>query len=207
MSFRARLRLFFVLIVIVPMLSVAIVLFRLISDNETGKADASIAARERAAISLYREATRRAEGAVQGVGNDRVVADSLLSRNYDRARRRAQQLLRSRAIDRIGLSRNGRVVFGVGHADAVAPARRRLSAVSGRSFGLLEASTTRADEYASLTRRVAGAEIVLESGGKVIGHAVRRGQPVPEVPPIGKPHHVKSGDRNYRAVSFPASGF
>src|SRR3954447_11479217 len=140
MSFRARLRLFFVLIVIVPMLSVAIVLFRLISDNETGKADASIAARERAAISLYREATRRAEGAVQGVGNDRVLADSLLSRNYNRARRRgpqpgraAQHLLRSRGVDLIGLSRNGRVVCEVGHADAVAPARRRLSAASGRS--------------------------------------------------------------------------
>src|SRR5437764_15139822 len=100
MSFRARLRLFFVLIVIVPMLSVATVLFQLISDNETGKADASIAARQRAAISLYREATRRADGAVQGVGNDRVLPASLLSRNADRARRRAQQYQRSHGICR-----------------------------------------------------------------------------------------------------------
>src|SRR3954471_2707202 len=193
MSFRARLRLFFVLIVIVPMLSVAIVLFRLISDNETGKADASIAARQRAAISLYREATRRADGAVQGVGNDRVLADSLLSRNVDRARRRARQLLRSRGIDRIALTQRGRLVFDVGHSEAVAPARRDLSGLSGRRFGLLEASTTRADEYARLTRRVAGAEVVVESGGRVLGAAVRKGHPVPEVPPTGKPHHIKSG--------------
>src|SRR3954447_7103329 len=207
MSFRARLRLFFVLIVIVPMLSVAIVLFRLISDNETGKADASIAARQRAAISLYREATRRADGAVQGVGNDRVLAASLLSHNVDRARRRAVQLLRSRGIDRIALTQRGRLVFDVGHSDAVAPARRDLSGLSGRRFGLLEASTTRADEYARLTRRVAGAEVVLQSGGHVVGYAVRRGQPVPAVPPTGKPHHVKAGDRTYRAVSFRAAGF
>src|SRR3954464_12904083 len=161
MSFRARLRLFFVLIVIVPMLSVAIVLFRLISDNETGKADASIAARQRAAISLYREATRRADGAVEGVGNDRVLADALLSGDFGRARRRARQLLDSRGIERIALTRGPRVVFDVGHKDAVAPARRDLSGLSGRSFGLLEASTTRASEYARLGRRVAGADLVL----------------------------------------------
>src|SRR4051794_2060401 len=148
MSFRARLRLFFVLIVIVPMLSVAIVLFRLISDNETGKADASIAARQRAAISLYREAARRAGGAVEGVGNDRVLADALLSGDVGRARRRARQLLRSHGIDRIALSRGSRVIFDVGHRDAVAPARRDLSGLSGRNFGLLEASSTRASEYA-----------------------------------------------------------
>src|SRR4051794_23438848 len=207
MSFRARLRLFFVLIVIVPMLSVAIVLFRLISDNETGKADASIAARQRAAISLYREATRRADGAVQGVGNDRVLADSLLSHNVDRARRRARHLLRSHGIERIALTQRGRVVFDVGRRDAVAPARRDLSGLSGRRFGLLEASTTRADEYAHLTRRVAGAEVVVQSGARTLGSATARGEPVPEVPPPGKPHHVKGGDHNYRAVSFRAAGF
>src|SRR5439155_679276 len=64
MSFRARLTLFFVLIVIVPMLSVAIVLFRLISDNETGKADSSLAAHQVAARNLYRQATARNERAV-----------------------------------------------------------------------------------------------------------------------------------------------
>src|SRR5256885_15821165 len=104
MSFRARLRLFFVLIVIVPMLSVAIVLFRLISDNETGKADASIAARQRAAISLYREATRRADGAVSGVGNDRVPADALPTGDVARPRPRALQPPRPPGSERIPLS-------------------------------------------------------------------------------------------------------
>ena len=46
MSFRNRLTLFFVAIVIVPMVSVAFVLFSLISDNENGKADARLAARQ-----------------------------------------------------------------------------------------------------------------------------------------------------------------
>src|SRR5947209_11940301 len=207
MSFRARLRLFFVLIVIVPMLSVAIVLFRLISDNETGKVDASIAARQRTAISLYREATRRADGAVQGVGNDRVLADSLLSGNLDRARRRAEQLLRSHGIDRIALSRNGRPVFDVGHHYAVTPARRDLSGLSCRRFGMLEASTTRAADYADLTRRIAGAGVVIASDGRVVASNVKRGASPPSVPKPGAPQHVEVGGTSYRAVSFRAAGF
>src|SRR3712207_7363190 len=50
---RSRLTLFFVAIVIVPMVSVAFVLFSLISDNEDGKADARLAARQETAINLY----------------------------------------------------------------------------------------------------------------------------------------------------------
>ena len=55
MSFRNRLTLFFVLIVVVPMVAVAFVLFRLIADNESGKADARLAATQATAINLYRE--------------------------------------------------------------------------------------------------------------------------------------------------------
>ena len=43
MDFRARLRLFFVLLVILPMIALAIVLFTLTARSETGKADAGIA--------------------------------------------------------------------------------------------------------------------------------------------------------------------
>ena len=43
MSFRGRLWLFFALIVIVPMIALAIVLFSLTASSETGKADAAVA--------------------------------------------------------------------------------------------------------------------------------------------------------------------
>src|SRR4051812_9121666 len=159
MTFRARLRLFFVLIVIVPMLSVAIVLFRLIDDSETGKANASIAARQTAAISLYREATRRADGAVEGVGNDRELAQALRAGDIPAAKRRAAELLVSRGIERIALRRSAKVLFDVGHRDAIAPARRQLTGFTGRRFGMLEALTTRAGEYARLTEQVTNAGV------------------------------------------------
>ena len=50
MSFRNRLTLFFVLIVVVPMVAVAFVLFSLIATSESGKADARLAATKGSAI-------------------------------------------------------------------------------------------------------------------------------------------------------------
>src|SRR4051812_14698584 len=207
MTFRARLRLFFVLIVIVPMLSVAIVLFRLIDDSETGKANASIAARQTAAISLYREAAHRADGAVEGVGNDRVLAQALRSGDVAAAKQRAGELLQSRGIERIALRRAPRVVFDVGHRDAIAPARRELTGFSGRRFGMLEASTTRATEYARLAKHVTGADIVVESNGRVLASTFGHGDQPPALPPPGEAHHVGAGDTSYRGVTFSAAGF
>src|SRR2546430_15532640 len=108
MSFRARLRLFFVLIVIVPMLSVAIVLFRLISDNETGKADAGLNANLKAARSLFLEATRRADGALEGVGSDRQLAHAPGRGEVAPARERAREPRASRGTERIAPSRGSR---------------------------------------------------------------------------------------------------
>src|SRR3954465_7260863 len=113
MTYSSRLRLFFVLIVIVRMLSAPHVLFRLIDDSETGKANASIAARQTAAISLYREAADRADGAVEGVGNDRVLAQALRSGDVAAAKQRAAELLQSRGIERIALRRESRVLLDV----------------------------------------------------------------------------------------------
>src|SRR6476646_4764858 len=93
MSFRGRLTLFFVLIVIVPMVSVAFVLFRLISDNESGKSDARIAARQQAAINLFYEARTESDRLAVRVGSDPGLARALRARDQAAVRRRAQQLL------------------------------------------------------------------------------------------------------------------
>ncbi|HKO28500.1 MAG TPA: hypothetical protein VJU80_13655, partial [Solirubrobacteraceae bacterium] len=63
MSFRGRLLLFFTIIVVIPMIAVAVVLFHLTGDSETGKADAEIAQGMRSAFAVYdqdRAAARRA---------------------------------------------------------------------------------------------------------------------------------------------------
>ncbi len=84
MSFRNRLTLFFVVIVIVPMISVALVLFRLISDSETGKADAGVRARIELVHNLYVRDVAHAGRVLL-----RVVADARTGAGTD-ARRRAR---------------------------------------------------------------------------------------------------------------------
>ncbi len=54
MSFRARLTIFFVVIVVVPMVAIGFLGFRLISDSENGKADARASGLASATTSLYR---------------------------------------------------------------------------------------------------------------------------------------------------------
>src|SRR5919107_1034312 len=95
-SFRVRLRLFFVLIVIVPMIAVTFVVFRLSSDSEHGQADARVAARQEAAISLYYDARARADVLAARIGRDQRLADALRAGPSARTvlRGRAEQLLR-----------------------------------------------------------------------------------------------------------------
>ncbi|MDQ3769389.1 MAG: hypothetical protein M3370_07940, partial [Actinomycetota bacterium] len=127
MSFRNRLSLFFVLIVLIPMVSVAVVLFRLIADNEAGKADAKLGARYGMVSNLYRQAAADA----QRVAREEVVADvrfgaALRAGDLDEAEERAEQLAARRSIERIVLVDDGEVVLDEGHDDAIAPATAEL---------------------------------------------------------------------------------
>jgi diguanylate cyclase (GGDEF)-like protein len=205
MSFRARLTLFFVLIVIVPMLSVAIVLFRLISDNETGKSDSSLAARQQVADNLYRDAVDRNERAIEAVGADRVLAESLRTGDLERARRRARQMELGRGIDRIALVKGGRSLIDVGDRTAVAPARRDLIDRARRGYGRLEVSTTTAKEYAARIRRLTTARVILRQGSRTLAATVPR--PIPALPRPAHPADVQVGDRKLRAVTFAKDGF
>ena len=205
MSVRARLTLFFVLIVIVPMLSVAIVLFRLISDNETGKADSSLAAHQQAARNIYRAATAQANRAIEGVGADRILAESLRANDLGRARKRAQQMEAGRGLVRVALVKDGKGLLDVGDATAVAPARRDLIDRAGRRYGRLEVSTTTGREYALRTKRTTGAHIVVKQDGKVLAKTVPGA--VPDLPAPAHPQDVDVGDETLRAVTFAAEGF
>ena len=70
MSFRNRLTLFLVVIVIVPMLVLTLVFFRLVSDSAVGKSNARVGQAERTAQRLYGDGQRRAEAAVRRIGTD-----------------------------------------------------------------------------------------------------------------------------------------
>ena len=74
MSFRGRLLLFFAIIVVIPMIAVALVLFSITADSETGKADAQIAQGLRAAFAIYDADRSSARSELDKVASDPAVA-------------------------------------------------------------------------------------------------------------------------------------
>src|SRR4051812_33663701 len=117
MSFRSRLTLFFVLIVIVPMVSVAFVLFRLIADNESGKADAGVKARQETAISLFDGAQAVAGRRLREIGADKELARALQAGDQGRVRVRAADLLAELRVRRMAITDGGRTVVDIGQRD------------------------------------------------------------------------------------------
>ena len=202
MSFRNRLALFFVLIVIVPMLAVAFLLFRLIDESAAGQADAALNQRHTFASTLYREQKQLARTAVEDVGRDRVFTGALQAGDLDRARRRAKQLLDGRAIERIVFVRDGEALVRVGDKRAVAPVVAPVESSEGRRLGQLGVSVIDASAYIRRVDTLAGLQVIVVNGEKVLGGELAGADPS-ELPAGRDAAISKIGDTEYRVQSFP----
>jgi diguanylate cyclase (GGDEF)-like protein len=203
MSFRGRLTLFFVLIVIVPMVSVAVVLFRLIADNENGKAAAGTAAKFDTAINVYWGARKSAERAVVKVGQDNRLAIALRDDDLAGARARARALL-VRGAKRIVIADGTTPVVDVGRADAISPVSRTLVGPQGRRYGTLQVATEAALPFALRVQRITGLEVVVRSGDALVASTLPGMARVKLPRTQGK---IEIDHREYRAASFRAAGF
>jgi diguanylate cyclase (GGDEF)-like protein len=195
MSFRSRLSLFFVAIVIVPMVAVGVVVFKLISDNEAGKADARVAAAANVGVGLYRDALSRGRAAARDVVGDPDLTVALQRHDAAAVRRRAAALARRDRLALLVVSQNGRQVASLGDPKSVA-------IVTGTASGVqVEVSTL---PPAALTAALhdAGADSAIRRGqaplaGTIPGAAGR------VFPTKGQ---VKLGSDTYRVASFTAKG-
>ena len=80
MSFRNRLTIFFIVLVILPMVVVATVGFVLASDSDQGKIDARLGSAQRSASGLFREFQDRADAAAREIGRDPRLAAAIAKR-------------------------------------------------------------------------------------------------------------------------------
>ncbi|HEX3316442.1 MAG TPA: diguanylate cyclase, partial [Solirubrobacteraceae bacterium] len=195
--------LFFVLIVIVPMVAVGVVVFRLIADNETAKVEARLAEGQAAAIGLYDESRKNALHALRRVGADPALEQALRSGDRGAARARARALLRAAGVTRILLAGRGHTVVDVGTPSAMAPASRDLFGSSGRSIGRLQVSVVTASRYARLVQRVEHRPAVVLRTGRVLGSSL----PVAAARRLPDNGDVEVGHRSYRVATFTAPDF
>ena len=175
MTFRGRLRLFFTIIVIVPMVAVAIVLFSLTAQSETGKADAGIATGLRVAFALYGQGSDRAETGLRTVAEDGRLRAALVDRRTGSAKRRMRELLSSNpGIVSISLySPRGNLVASAGSPQGVAPKSAPVTAGNGRSLGTLAVSVTRADQLARSVARLTNLQVGVFRGNRRLASTVR----------------------------------
>jgi len=203
MSFRTRLTLFFVLIVIVPMVAVGVVVFRLLSDNETAKVEARLAEGQAAAIGLYDESRKDALRALRRVGADADFIAAVRRGDRAAAAARARRLLAAAGITRMVLAGRGGDVVDAGTTGAIAPASRDVIGSSGRGIGRLQVSVTTAHAYTRLVQRVEHRPAVVLRDGRLVASALPRVAAGP-LPDHGE---VKVGGHSYRIASFTAPDF
>src|SRR3954470_14931653 len=202
-SFRTRLRLFFLLIVIVPMISVTLIVFRLIAESEHGQADARVAARQDAAISLYYEARSEADRIAKRIGADPGLAAALRRNRPAEVQAAARRLLAQTAAARVLVSAGDRPIADVGARNAVFPATREL--VNGdQPVARLQVSTQDATEFAGLVRRVTRLETVVRDGERVVASTLPAAQGARLPDETGM---VRLSGKDYRAATFSAPGF
>ena len=167
MSFRARLRLFFVLLVIVPMIALAIVLFALTEESETGKVDAGISAGVRTAFGVYEEEASAAEPALREVAEDPGLHAALVSGSG--VEQRLERLLGGRGgIVCIELySADGELIARAGSASGIAPSAAPV-AVDGETQGTLAVSLTEASDFANRVRDLTELDAAIYRDGRLL---------------------------------------
>jgi diguanylate cyclase (GGDEF)-like protein len=206
MSFRNRLTLFFVLIVVVPMVAVAFVLFGLIANNEEGKAGAELAKAQLVARNLALiEIRERASRVAVEVAADVPLATALRDDDETAIRVRVEELRQREGATRIVIVRGSRILADVGDPDATLPVTRRLvSSDGGRDVARLQVSVVRAGTYAQRVRTLTGLDVVVRRGTDALastGPAVDARDL-----PAGQ-GDVEADGQEYRAASFDTTGF
>ena len=185
MSFRTRLFLFFVIIVVVPMIAVALVLFSLTKDSETGKADAQIAQGMRVAFAEYSDGRAAARVPLARIARDPALAKALAAGRVTAVRSRIRALQRRyEVVAVVAYDMNGRQLAYAGDPDAIAPAVARPATRDGQGLGELAVSTTTAPAFARRLARLASLDIRVVRGNRRLASTL---------PERGRAE-VKSGD-------------
>jgi diguanylate cyclase (GGDEF)-like protein len=161
-SFRSRLRLFFVVIVVVPMITMAVVLFQLIVASERSQTDARLAEAQTVSQQIIRELETEEGEVAETIGQDQRLADAVATSDDRQVQRRLDTLADEAEAAYARLRLNEMGGFESGGLPAVAPATRQLVDESDQPTGRLQVAMLSPDQYASRISKLTGAAVVVE---------------------------------------------
>lgn len=197
MSFRTRLTTFFVLIVVVPMAAMSFLVFRLIDDSQSGKAQARATGLANAAANVYQSAS------VEASLRARSLAQALALTPESRLQQRIAALAVQDDLVRVTVDVGGRRVAATGDATAVAPGVAVVNPVAGQPARTFTVSGVTAAQYAS---EIAGpgVGVVVRSGSTVLASTLPAAHSLLLAP---EQTAVTIGSRSYRVASESLPGF
>src|ERR671911_292005 len=201
-SFRNRLTFFFILLVILPVLAVATVGILIVRNTEERNTDERLALAGTAAQALYQSGRDSAEAVARTFAQDDSVAAAIRSGDRRRLQRRVDDLIEAETAARVRLSVDGEEPIDEGDVDAIAPARSRIN-TDGRDVGMIELSATRADEYATLLRRITEFQVVISEGKDILAGTLEPGS-ADRIPTAGD---VELDGTGYRVTTFRTPAF
>jgi diguanylate cyclase (GGDEF)-like protein len=171
-SFRSRLVLFFVLIVVLPMAALVFVLEHVTHDSRTGKADAQLAVGVRTSLALFRDYLGDSRIAARRVAADRALDAALRSGSARRVQVEAKRAARAAGAAYMGATApSGRVLATVGPRDPIAVQRVSVNAAD-RRLGAILVSAHTATAYVRAVRRLTGGQTVVRRGGRTLASTV-----------------------------------
>jgi len=168
-SFRNRLRLFFMLIVVIPMIAVAAVLFQIVSRSEETQTDAQLAEAQRVARNLYRQSEAKANAAGRRIVNDQALREAIADEDAPRIEQRLQDAARRANARRVLLELDGPGRFEFGSMPGVAPARNSIVDQDEKRLGRIITSVDTAMSFATQLDDVAEVGAVIKQGDQVLG--------------------------------------
>src|SRR4051794_2834364 len=199
-SFRGRLRLFFAVIVIVPLVAVGAVLFRLLDASDNLKLDSQLVQAQKTAENLYgqrRAEALRALGQVQG---DVGLATAIRRKDEAKIAVRLSRLARQAGLEEVELQISGVGKLHQGSDQAIADARADVAVNTGQRIGTISGSTTNPQPFAQDVKRLIGVDSRVDRNGRPVGSTVPGADAVqmPDTPGAD----VTISKREYRATSF-----
>jgi diguanylate cyclase (GGDEF)-like protein len=162
MSFRTRLTSFFALIVVVPMAAVGFLVFRLIDDSQTAKANARVEGIAATAQSVY---ANESSGASLDA---RMVVRAIAEVPVAQLKGHIATLAREAGLARVVVKVGSRPPLSVGDPTAVAPGVAVLPASGARPRLMSAVSELTADAYAHSLEGTGIEAVVRSANGRVL---------------------------------------
>lgn len=198
MSFRTRLLIFFVIIVVIPMIAAGVVLLTLTSRSEITQVDTQLAQALRGATAAYQENADRAGNALErltGKPDFRVALargkKGPLRLGVDRLDRQTPAL-RALVVE----DRRRKVLARAGDRDAVAFSSAEITDPKDKRLGSLRVSNTSARGYVDEVERLTGLQAQLARDDEILASTLA--SPGPLSPSEGL---IDIGGTEYRGAS------